>query len=205
MAPLQDALGARVELLGVEFERRFPTGLAGTPPTLDVVLETSNSGVLAIESKFTEWMTRAGSGGSGLSASYFADGRRLWANRGLPRCQALAERISEGKERFDWLNVPQLLKHGLGLAATQNRPCSLVYVFYDFACEESVSHRHETERFMEAVGDDLNFTSLSYQDLFERLLDICWEAHEDYLKYLAARYFGSAHSTGVALGPEKSR
>jgi hypothetical protein len=31
------------------------------------------------------------------------------------------------------------------------------------------------------------------------------EAHEDYIKYLAARYFDFAHSTGVALGPETSR
>ena len=61
--PLLAALGVgeeRVESL--RFERRFPTGLRGTPPHVDVTLALAVGGVVAIESKFTEHLSLSSRG-----------------------------------------------------------------------------------------------------------------------------------------------
>ena len=48
-------LAGRTGFTGLRFEAKFPTGLKGNPPNLDVVAD-SRSGVVAIESKCTEYL-----------------------------------------------------------------------------------------------------------------------------------------------------
>ena len=43
----------------LDFEVLFPTGLGGTPPHLDVALTFGSGFVVAIEAKFTEYLTRS--------------------------------------------------------------------------------------------------------------------------------------------------
>ena len=55
--PLKKALNLDKEILDIQFERQYPTGLAGNPPNLDVALDLEGGLTLAIESKFSEWLT----------------------------------------------------------------------------------------------------------------------------------------------------
>lgn len=84
--PLLRALGIDGELAALRFEAQFPTGLGGTPPNLDVALDLADGTVVAIESKFSEWLTPKSPNHQQLSAAYFKAGAGVWARRGLPGC-----------------------------------------------------------------------------------------------------------------------
>ena len=102
----------------LEYEKELKIGrLRGTPPTLDVLL-TAESTAWGIESKFTEpfqpWRQRK-AGDKAFRPSYFKD-ESIWD--GLPRCQALADRLYRATQpEFRHLDAPQLIKHALGLHA----------------------------------------------------------------------------------------
>src|SRR4029079_9421295 len=85
--PLQYSLHLRDRITRVSFEENFPTGNGGNPPNVDVLLRLENNQYVAIESKFTEWLTRRE---RSLEQKYFADGQSLWGDQFLPRCQTLA-------------------------------------------------------------------------------------------------------------------
>ena len=72
----------------LEFEARFPTGLGGTPPHLDVVMWLSSGEAIAVESKSTEHLGRSTGGRSRFEPSYFPRPVGLWEEQGLPpaRC-----------------------------------------------------------------------------------------------------------------------
>jgi len=75
--PLLHACGVRDSLDELRFEQKFPTGLRGNPPNLDLVLSRNGkSPATAIEGKFTEPFHPGDHGG--FSASYFR-GEGLWA------------------------------------------------------------------------------------------------------------------------------
>ncbi len=57
----------------LDFEARFPTGLRGTPPHLDVAITHMNGFVVAIEAKFTEHLKRSTRGKSKFTAAYFPE------------------------------------------------------------------------------------------------------------------------------------
>ena len=103
----------------------------------------------------------------------------------MPNCQQLAEAMHEGDEFFLHLDVPQLLKHVLGMANQLGSKFSLYYIYYDWDGPESDVHRREVDRFDSAVGDEIRFEAKSYQDFFEVL------KHDDdsYMRYLRDRYF----------------
>lgn len=157
--PLQRALGLEREITSIAFEGQYPTGLLGNPPNLDVVLELADGHIIGIESKFSEWMTPKPKGKEPFKDKYFPEGEGLWAARGLPRCQALAEGMRDGRETFRYLDVAQLLKHALGLATQLGEGFSLFYIYYDWPGKASNVHRDEVERL-----------------------------HQDYLAYLQKRY-----------------
>jgi hypothetical protein len=170
------------------FEEPFPTGLDGDPPYIDVAITLDTGTIIAIESKFTEWLQARPSSQAAFKQKYFPASARLWARSGLPKCQALAEGIQARHERFKFLHAAQLLKQALALAS---RPAEFVlyYVHYDHAGRESRTHRDEIERFRGHVGEELRFRALSYQDLFRRLRAAA-AVDREYLEYLKARYFG---------------
>lgn len=181
--------GQEGAVLATGFERQYPTGLAGSPPNLDVTLSLTSGVTLAVESKFTEWMTPKPAHADAFRPAYFPDGGPLWSGRGLPRCQRLAEAIAAGQERFRWLDAPQLLKHALGLATAAPGPFSLQYLYFDSDEQVGAAHRAEIARFSSLVGDETGFVARSYQELFDRLGSHARESHRDYLAYLGDRYF----------------
>lgn len=172
----------------IGFEEKFPTGLKGTPPNLDIVLALSAGHVVGIESKFSEWLSPKSTSQKPFSASYFRGNSRMWEKNGLSKTQNLAEDIAAGKESFRHLDVAQLLKHSLGLSNRLGRDFSLHYMYYDWPGDESTHHELELVKFTDLVGAELNFHASSYQDFFRSLLMVDG-AEADYLSYLSDRYF----------------
>ena len=187
-APLLKALGVEPQLRGLSFETVFSTGLEGDPPCVDVALRLASGAVVAIESKFTEWLVPRPRNKAMLKAKYFPDDRPLWTSRSLPACQSLAQDIQQRRERFKFLHAAQLLKHALGLGTQLAGEFAIYYVYYDVPGTASAQHAAEVERFASRVGPELRFKALTYQDLY-RALRASDEVDRSYLEYLRARYF----------------
>jgi restriction endonuclease-like protein len=186
--PLLLALGERKERAAVAFEEPLPTGLEGEPPTADVFLETESGHAVAIESKFSEWLVPRPRNKTIFKAKYFPRGARVWERIGLQRCQALAEALQSGAQRFRHLHAAQLLKHALGLARTRRGAFTLCYLYYDWPTRESDEHRADVERFATAVGAEVPFRALTYQTLFGAV-GADGAVDRGYLDYLRDRYF----------------
>lgn len=188
--PLLEALG-----LGgpggtlLKLEEPLPTGLPGDPPTVDVALYRSDGRCVAIESKFGEWLVRRPRSKRVFKDKYFPPGEAVWAAAGLPRCQALAEELQDGRTRFKHLHAAQLLKHALGLARNGLRTSTLVYLYYDRGGRECAAHAAEVERIVARLTPEIDLSARTYQGLF-RALGETPGVDAGYLEYLARRYFG---------------
>lgn len=187
--PLLRALG--LEGAGGErlaFEEPLPTGLAGDPPTIDVVLFRPDGRCVAVESKYAEWLVPRRAGKRVFKDKYFPPGAGVWEAAGLPRCQALACDLQAGRERLKYLNAPQLLKHALGLANAGLRTSAIVYLYFDHDGKETARHRAEIERVVERVAPELELHAATYQTLFG-VLRALPGLERSYIDYLAQRYF----------------
>ena len=188
--PLARALGCDSQPRCIHFEVKYPTGVGGKAPNLDVVIALENAEVIAIESKFMEPYARSEKKGT-LKAKYFSHAR-LWEKAGLRGCQALADRLRERSVAFHYLDAAQLLKHMLGLA-TNEQSWRLIYLWYDVAGEVSLKHRAELQTFVQAIGLDCSrFGAQSYQELFAALAPVLRGTHGEYGGYLESRYFHQA-------------
>ena len=86
----------------LNFEARFPTGLGGTPPHLDVEIVLNSGTIIGVERKFAEHLERSTTGKSKFKPSYFARSGGLWTSAGLPECQSLAEELHDRTRRFEF-------------------------------------------------------------------------------------------------------
>jgi hypothetical protein len=197
-APLVAALGLGAEHVTLAFEEPLATGVEGEPPTSDVVLRCESGSIVAIESKFGEWLVRRAPNRADLKPKYFT--RAFWADAGLPRCQRLAEDLRAGREQFKHLHAAQLLKHALGLARQKHGSTAgagrgagaatheLRYLYHEWPRAPAVVHRAELERFAAYVGAEIRFSVSTYQDLYCALAaDV--RVDRAYLEYLRVRYF----------------
>ena len=188
-APLLSALGIDIDgIQSLDFEARFPTGLGGTPPHLDVAITLETGAVIGVESKFTEYLSRSTTGKSTFEPAYFPSSGGLWVSKGLSQCQALAEELHDHQHRFEFLDPWQLLKHALGLARHSGANFSLWYLYYDCLDERSDAHKGEIQSFANRVGQEMRFKALTYQEVYDRLKESD-QADSEYLHYLHARYF----------------
>ena len=169
----------------VRFEATFPTGLRGTPPTLDIAVTSPSGHVCGVESKFCE-PYRSKNKSDPFRAWYFPDGAGLWEARGLPRCEQLARNLRDRSITFEYLDVAQLLKHALGLF-NQVEQATLLHLWYDEGTEGQALQQEQAV-FADKVDQRLGFRSLTYQELYTRL-----RSHSDsgHAEYLASRYFSS--------------
>ena len=192
--PILSALGIDSEGGdSLDFEAQFHTGLVDTPPHLDVAITHDTGFVVAAESKFTEHLKRSTRGKSNFTTAYFPKSTGRWTGKDLPACQSLAEELwaeelRGGRQRFEYLNPRQLLKHALGLAVQLGNRFSLYYLYYDWPGDGMGAHRREVDLFDECVGGEIRFKALTYQEVFEKLRG-SGQAGSEYLDYLETRYF----------------
>lgn len=185
-APLVAALGyGDKRAVALSFEGKFQTGVRPRAPNIDLVLRFDDGSILALESKFTEWMNHAGR--KALRPVYLEDGASRWTSKGLPGVQHAADSyLTAG---FDQLDVPQLLKHMLGLA-NQSAPWHLMLLWH--RCDEELGRAmdREIESFKRLLGLDAGrFSSMTYQSLWKTLAPQVTGAHPEYAKYISERYF----------------
>jgi hypothetical protein len=174
----------------VRFEGQYPTGLPGTPPNLDVVIECPGTPVVAIESKFTEWLSPKRSRSAAFKDKYFPANHAVWSALGLERSQQLAAQL-QARSLFQHLDAPQLLKHALGLAKNARAGFRLFYIYFDSPGSCGAIHRAEIAKFSEAVGSELGFQAISYQHLATRLIE-SKAGSQSYRDYLQRRYLHGA-------------
>lgn len=185
--PLAEILRLESKPSAIEFEGKYPTGLPGNPPNLDVVLKLDSGRVVGIESKFTEWITPKSASKPCFKEKYFPSGVGVWEKVGLSETQRLVEAIRSKEINFRHLDAPQLTKHALGLATHCGRNFQLLYVYFDGTGSEATTHREEIELFSERLRAELGFRAFSYQELIVRLQQ-CSDVSAAYLDYLKARY-----------------
>lgn len=188
LTPLLSAMSVDAGAGTLEFERKLPTGAKGTPPNVDVVITTTGGPLVGVESKFTEWMSPKVALGKSL-APYIAGAESYWSRAGMAAAHAIACDVHHGTETYRYLDVPQLLKHCLGLARASGHGRWLLRYVYFGANGGDIPARHAKEiaRFTERVQPDVDFSAVSYQALAASL------ARDDtvdpaYLRYLRERY-----------------
>ena len=171
----------------MHFERTYPTTLGGIPPHLDIELSANSLKPLVIESKFTETYHRHT---RRAIKDRYLNVPGLWT--GLTECEKLARHIREeegARTSFVYLDVPQLLKHILGLTKSLGASnFSLLYLWYEMSSPEAKSHRIELNEFANFIGHEVDFRYMTHQDLFQAIGEY-HSVSEDYIRYLAERYF----------------
>ena len=149
-------------------EAKCPTGLKGTPPNLDVLLQSSTD-VIGIESKLLEPLTQKK---SKFSASY--------TRTNLPRCEEQWWALLEDTKRRSpgYFDAAQIIKHYLGLRNSfqDGRRIHLLYIYWkplnarDFP--EYESHQQEIQRFTSFVaGSEVDFVAMDYLALWRHWRD----------------------------------
>lgn len=157
MLPVGDSFAS------LHFEKKCPTGLKGTPPNLDILLENGKE-VIGIESKFTEFLVK--------HPSEFADKyKKEWPGAAY-YCEEMCRIINQPQLYFH-LNAAQLIKHAFGLTNTYNQKnVTLLYLYWEPANPESncifAKHREEINEFAERVkGSTPKFEAMSYPELWQ--------------------------------------
>lgn len=171
------------------FEQKLSMGMQGSMPNLDIFMILEDGLAVAVESKFTEWMSTK-TKTSLFAESYFKGRAKRWSDVGLPNCQNLAEELNKTPHKYQYLNAPQLLKHALGLANMHSNRAALLYLYYDsMDSEVSEIHKNEIRDFSQNINRELNFRALTYQKLFEAMQKYSADLDSEYLEYLKKRYF----------------
>ena len=192
-------LAGRSAFSQLAFEVRFPTGLAGKAPNLDVVASGPDA-VVAIESKCTEHL---GEHGAIFQPSYDAIVDEL----AHESWRSLFQELKGNPPLLSRLAVGQLIRHYLGLrrAIVDGTTASavLLYAFWEpddaAAIPALVAHRRDVQALAERVHDPtVEFAAISYPELWSQ-----WIAPEaprwlsDHVAALRERY-------GVTLGEDGS-
>jgi hypothetical protein len=161
-------LGGQAGFNSVRFEAKFPTGLGGRPPNLDVYLSGPSSH-LAIESKCTEHL-------SPHVASFQPSYDDLVDEIAHSSWQKLFGHLKDDPNMFTWLDAGQLVRHYLGLrraVVDGGIPrIGLLYLYWEprppVAEKTIAEHRAEAEVLMaEAADPSVPFLAMSYRMLWE--------------------------------------
>lgn len=160
--------GASPLLVDVEYCARFPWS-GGRHPWLDAVVETEHA-LIGVESKRFEPFR--GHKPPSLSKAY---DREVWGTN-MKSFEAMRDALRAGRERFDFLDAAQLVKHAFGLVtdgARKRKTPVLVYLYAEpvalgnrpITAMALRQHRDEIVRFRAAVtGDEVVFHAASYRE-----------------------------------------
>jgi len=153
----------------LRFEARCPSGLRGTPPTVDVLIWNRDQ-TIGIESKCLEYF--------GTHEANFAD---AYDTIGPPRADSRwfreLEDLRHHPAKYRRLDAAQLIKHYLGLAHTALQgvdappQITLLYLFWEPTNWQTlapcVQHREEIAAFADSVhGDRVRFEWANYLELW---------------------------------------
>jgi hypothetical protein len=147
----------------VHLEVECPTGLPGTPPTLDVLVDGPH--VLAIESKCTEPFATHEASFSPAYEALLKPAHRSWREE--------FERLVQDPRRYRHLDAAQLIKHYLGLRARFNRtPVTLAYIYWAPSDADDIAacaiHAAEVAEFSSRVADPaIRFVTMPYGQLWD--------------------------------------
>lgn len=189
------SLAKRTGFHGLRFEAKFPILARGTPPHLDL-LAVSENAVMAVESKFTEYLSR--------HSAHFAESYdAFWAGRDGGPWREEMKRLKVHAAAYVHLDAAQLIKHYMGLRRQMERAAdpawrggnvTLLYVYWEPENADQIfefcAHRKEVDEFSARVaGDDIKFIALRYLDLLSQ-----WSAFQypdwlpSHLQRLKQRY-----------------
>lgn len=149
-------------------EAECSTGLRGTPPTLDLLVDGPH--VLAVESKCTEVF-------EAHEAAFKPAYEGLVAELADPIWRAEYDRLIEDPRRYRFLDAAQLVKHYLGLRRRfSDRPVTLAYLYWEPANAPDVAacvvHAAEVAEFALRVDESrVRFVAMSYRALWEDWAD----------------------------------
>ncbi|MGE5693208.1 MAG: PGN_0703 family putative restriction endonuclease [Candidatus Zixiibacteriota bacterium] len=184
----------------INFEKKFHAEISkknnpSQPPNLDVVLSGPATTPIAIESKFIEFYDRKP---YELKPAYLEppEASGFWKRLDLPDCELLARQIEKEIKLIEppkyHLNIPQLLKHILGLTKQLGKKAFiLVYIWHKISEGDAAKkHHEEIVSFSEKIKDEVNFSYLTYNEFFTNLRTIIGEdqTHAKYLDYNSERY-----------------
>lgn len=181
------SLSGRLALSKLEFEKKCPTGLRGTPPHLDVMLY-SNSEIIGIESGLTEHLTDKE---AKFSAAYDREIRDDRRNQGYFKEM---HHLLKNPTYYSCLDAAQLIKHAFGLSNTfKGRPVRLLYIYWEPLNWQShqvfARHRKEIEDFSNRVkGSSPTFSSISYPQLWETMSKGTPGWRHKHVQHLRERY-----------------
>ncbi len=169
MPPLPGVqLDAKILCVDIEYCARFPWR-GGRHPWLDAVVETDTQ-LVGVESKRHEPYRDKKT--VSFSEAYSRD---EWGPRMGP-FEAMRDALTAGRERFNYLDAAQLVKHAFGLVTQGQRKSKapvLVYLFAEPQRQREsmlpatvfVKHRAEISRFASAVaGAQVAFHAISYRE-----------------------------------------
>ena len=174
-----------------QFERTFSTGITGrTPPHLDVAAR-GDRGVVAIESKCLEYLTRK-------AASFAPAYQSLSRLRDTPWFAEM-ERLRADPRCYEALDAAQLVKHAFGLLNSAGEGATLVYLYWEPDDAEHhdlfLRHRQEIVLFEERTGGgDLRFIALSYPELWQSWREGASRSLAEHANRLHLRYGGTMGS-----------
>ncbi|WP_395707823.1 PGN_0703 family putative restriction endonuclease [Reyranella sp.] len=155
-------------MVEVEYCARFPWS-GGRHPWLDAVIETEHQ-LIGVESKRFEPFR--GTKAPSLSDAY---NRNVWGSKMGP-FEVMRDALRAGREKFEFLDATQLIKHAFGLVTDGKRKQKTPMLLYIFAEPASLAakpipptsfqqHRAEVQRFAEAVKDaEVGFHAISYRE-----------------------------------------
>ena len=150
----------------LSFEQKCPHGLPGRrAPNLDVVIE-GPGGIVAIESKCLEPLSR--------HVAYFSPAYEEGIQDFRRDTEWFAEmlRLNANPNTYHWLDAAQLVKHAFGLAHTYpGRSVTLLYLFWEPSNPEEfpmfAEHREEVAQFAASIaGGTPDFMAMSYPELW---------------------------------------
>jgi hypothetical protein len=150
------------------FEVRFPTGLQGNPPNLDVVAQTSET-LVAIESKCLEYL---GEHEARFQQSYDDVVVELAHESWIK----LFQDLKRDPRLLSRLGVGQLMRHYLGLRRAivngETEAATLLYIFWEpenaSSFDEFAAHRNDLDRLMQRVSDPtVRIAAASYPELWQ--------------------------------------
>lgn len=186
-APLAKALGFPAEDATLEFGPAIAlqAASAGTVSATDVLLRGQDRRPLAVIADFTEPYQPGAPGRTRMFSGSASPG--VWG--ALQDCRSLALERCASPERFRRIDATRLLEQGLALSNEfGSHGFRMLQVWYEVPGHAAREMRREIDRFRMRIGGEIDFASITWQELFAQLQTHCGE-HLGYADYARGRYF----------------